>query len=613
MGVTNRGGAAAGVVDAAVITVASDGTLTAERSLAGELGVVSITDGGANAAVTVGLTAGGTALAKLADIAGLSVPGRSANTTGAMAAITAGSDDQVLRRSGTSIGFGTITGNGMVTNTVGNQQLRQGVARSVVGVTGNATANVDDIQAANDGDVLRRSGTTVAFGAVLQSSVTDLEDDLDSKVNLAGTAGGQTINGGTASGDDLTLVSTTDGTKGTIAFGTSGYDEVNNRLGVGTAAPTLNLDVVKTTAAGLVGIRAHNSDTSGWAQIGASAAGAVSSQFQVLSFGSAYSGVGGSNVGIVDSTLLRSNSPGGMTISSQVSGADSIIRLCTNGTTLADSLRLTIDNDGNIAQGAAALATNATNGFVFLGSCAGTPSGVPAGSYSGRTPIVIDSTNNLVYIYSGGNWVNASITAAERAQLATPAASPDISNYRHAVTSAPGTKYYIAGQSNCTALAGLNVGANQMYAAPFVVSQALTVDRIGLRITTGTGAGADNICRLGIYEATSSKNLYPGSLVVDAGTVSTVTTNTSVSVQPTQALTAGKLYWAVMHNKGATVGVAGIPVAGQWPMLGSDFGGTADFGAGLFNDFAYAVLASTFAAGATAANSSVPAIFLKFV
>ena len=62
--------------------------------------------------------------AKFRQSAGLSVVGRSANTTGDVADITAATDKQVLRRSGTSIGFGSVdlassdavTGNLPVTN-----------------------------------------------------------------------------------------------------------------------------------------------------------------------------------------------------------------------------------------------------------------------------------------------------------------------------------------------------------------------------------------------------------------------------------------------------------------------------------------------------------------
>lgn len=46
---------------------------------------------------------------EMSDIAGLSVVGRTANTIGSPGAITAGSDGDVLRRSGTALNFGTIT------------------------------------------------------------------------------------------------------------------------------------------------------------------------------------------------------------------------------------------------------------------------------------------------------------------------------------------------------------------------------------------------------------------------------------------------------------------------------------------------------------------------
>lgn len=60
---------------------------------------------------------------------------------------------------------------------------------------------------------------------------------------VTGKSGGQTVTGGTASGNSLTLRSTSHATKGKILFGTSSYDEVNNRLGIGTASPIFPLDV----------------------------------------------------------------------------------------------------------------------------------------------------------------------------------------------------------------------------------------------------------------------------------------------------------------------------------------------------------------------------------
>ena len=75
-------------------------------------------------------------------------------------------------------------------------------------------------------------------------SVSGLADDDHSQYALlAGRAGGQTLRGGTASGNDLTLQSTSHGTKGHILFGASGYDEVNDRLGIGTTTPRQKLEV----------------------------------------------------------------------------------------------------------------------------------------------------------------------------------------------------------------------------------------------------------------------------------------------------------------------------------------------------------------------------------
>lgn len=54
----------------------------------------------------------------------------------------------------------------------------------------------------------------------------------------------------------------------------------------------------------------------------------------------------------------------------------------------------------------AALATNATNGFVYVPTCAGTPTGTPT-TYTGTAPIVVDTTNNKLYFYSGGAWRDA--------------------------------------------------------------------------------------------------------------------------------------------------------------------------------------------------------------
>lgn len=69
-------------------------------------------------------------------------------------------------------------------------RLTQGSALSVLGVTGNATADVASIAAATDGHILRRSGTSVGFGKVLTNYITG------TATNDAATAGdiGEEVN-----------------------------------------------------------------------------------------------------------------------------------------------------------------------------------------------------------------------------------------------------------------------------------------------------------------------------------------------------------------------------------------------------------------------------------
>lgn len=110
--------------------------------------------------------------AKLADLSALSILGRSANSSGVMAAITASTDGQTLRRSGTSIGFGALdlANANAITGDLPFANLTQGSALSVLGVTGNVTADLASIAAGTDGQVLRRSGTALSFGAIDISS-----------------------------------------------------------------------------------------------------------------------------------------------------------------------------------------------------------------------------------------------------------------------------------------------------------------------------------------------------------------------------------------------------------------------------------------------------------
>lgn len=58
-------------------------------------------------------------------------------------------------------------------NGISNSLLRQSAGLSVMGNATNATANIADISAANDGEVLRRSGTTLGFGTVATAGIAN--------------------------------------------------------------------------------------------------------------------------------------------------------------------------------------------------------------------------------------------------------------------------------------------------------------------------------------------------------------------------------------------------------------------------------------------------------
>ena len=49
------------------------------------------------------------------------------------------------------------------------------------------------------------------------------------------------------------------------------------------------------------------------------------------------------------------------------------------------------------------LATIAADGFTYIPTCAGTPTGTPT-AYTGKVPMVYDTTNSIMYVYTGGAW-----------------------------------------------------------------------------------------------------------------------------------------------------------------------------------------------------------------
>lgn len=104
--------------------------------------------------------------ANLTQGSALSVLGVTGNSTADVASIAAGSDAQVLRRSGTSLAFGTVATDGIADSAITDEKLRSSAAVSVIGRSANSSGAVSDITASANGQFFQRTGNALAFSAI---------------------------------------------------------------------------------------------------------------------------------------------------------------------------------------------------------------------------------------------------------------------------------------------------------------------------------------------------------------------------------------------------------------------------------------------------------------
>ena len=184
--------------------------------------------------------------AKFRQSAGLSVVGRSANSTGNTADITAANDGEVLRRSGTALGFGTVAAGGIADNAVTDGKLRDSAAVSVIGRSANSSGDPADIAAGANGQVLMRSNNVVGFQGITDAQIGSAAAIARSKI-AAGTADHAVINDGSG---NLSSVATT-GSGNVMRTRTGVYRDIYipaaamtpiGTVGVGTFTPTTTTD-----------------------------------------------------------------------------------------------------------------------------------------------------------------------------------------------------------------------------------------------------------------------------------------------------------------------------------------------------------------------------------
>lgn len=236
------------------------------------------------------------------------------------------------------------------------------------------------------------------------------DDDHTQYALLVGRAGGQILRGGTAAGDDLQLISTTHATKGLIYLGnlgTSAFDEVNGWLGIGTAAPDAEVTVQKDGGAATLHVKTYA--TGGGSRPGViftRANGSVASPtaLQAGDFIGELTGRGHDGTALLGSARagIRMRAAANWALNDHPTEFDFVTTPVGGASPV---VRFLLDSQGNVVVGAAALLTTATDGFLYLGSCPGVPSGTPT-THTGRVPLVVDSSNGDLYIYVGGAWVN---------------------------------------------------------------------------------------------------------------------------------------------------------------------------------------------------------------
>lgn len=87
--------------------------------------------------------------------------------------------------------------------------------------------------------------------------------------------------------------------------------------------------------------------------------------------------------------------------SATASSSGGVAKFSTTTTAGSQNVAMTLDEKQNVVVGSAALSTSATDGFLYIETCAGAPTGVPT-SYTGRVAMVYDTTNNKLYVYNSG-------------------------------------------------------------------------------------------------------------------------------------------------------------------------------------------------------------------
>ena len=325
---------------------------------------------------TTGLVDGAVTDAKLRDSAALSVIGRSANTTGDPADISAASDHQVLRRSGTSVGFGAVALNqtNAVTGTLPVANGGTGVATLTGLVKGNGTSAFSAAVAGTDYPGLATSNT---FSADQVISVNSSGDAL--RITQIG-AGNALVVEDSANPDATPFVVAADGKLGLGTSTPASKIEIQDST---TANLRIQIDSTSSSSAGIPTVYLQRSSTASqgaqfvgqisWAQTFTDASSAVSAY--ILATGNNIAGSNFCNL-IFNANKSHIFQASGDEVS--IGSSDAlIVGSTTTGAARNTKLGYVLTSGGAVTQSTSrttAVTLNKTNGAITLVSAAGTTS-----------------------------------------------------------------------------------------------------------------------------------------------------------------------------------------------------------------------------------------------